>query len=120
MQIVLSYFMAGWVKIVNPHWRTGQALVDVFAFSAYPQSESLRGWAQRPRLLQVMGWAVMLFELIFPLTLLRADMLVIALVLAALFHLANALLFGLNRFVWVWLASYPSLLWLQPHIAKLG
>lgn len=116
IQIVLSYFMAGWVKVVNAEWRRGQALVDVFAFSAYPQSESLRGWAQWPRLMWVMGWAVMLFELIFPLTLLRFDTLVIALVLAAFFHIANALLFGLNRFVWVWLASYPSLLWLQARV----
>lgn len=113
IQIVLSYFMAGWVKIVNPQWRRGRALVDVFAFSAYPQSESLRGWAQWPRLLFVMSWAVIIFELVFPLALLRADTLIAALILAALFHTANALLFGLNRFVWVWLASYPSLLWLQ-------
>lgn len=116
IQIILSYFMAGWVKVVNPEWRRGQALLDVFAFSAYPQSESLRGWAQWPRLLFVMGWAVMIFELAFPLALLRFDTLVIALVLAALFHTANALLFGLNRFVWVWIASYPSLLWLQQRI----
>lgn len=116
IQIVLSYFMAGWVKVVNPEWRKGQALVDVFAFSAYPQSESLRGWAQRPHLMFAMGWAVMIFELLFPLALLRLDTLIAALALAALFHVANALLFGLNRFVWVWLASYPSLIWLQARV----
>src|SRR3990167_7608655 len=116
IQIVLSYFMAGWGKIVNPQWRRGQALVDVFAFSAYPQSESLRGWARRPRLMLGMGWAVMLFELVFPLALVRTDTLIVALVLAALFHTVNALLFGLNRFVWVWLASYPSLIWLQLQV----
>ncbi len=116
LQLVLSYFMAGWVKIVNPEWRSGRALRDVFAFTAYPVSESLRGWAQWPRLLWVMSWLVMLFELLFPLALFSHVALIVALLIAATFHLANAFLFGLNRFFWTWLAAYPSLLWLQGRV----
>lgn len=113
IQVVLSYFISGQVKIVNPDWRSGRALQDVFAFSAYPVSEAFRDLANRPRLLWHASWAVMVFEVLFPLSFLTATTLVIALGLAALFHLANAILFGLNRFVWFWIASYPSLLWLQ-------
>jgi Vitamin K-dependent gamma-carboxylase len=113
LQVVLSYFIAGWVKIMNTEWRSGRALQDVFLFSAYPVSESLRTWADRPRILFAMSWAVMLFELFFPLSLVTQSTLVMALAIAAVFHLANACLFGLNRFFWVWLASYPSILWLQ-------
>jgi len=36
------------------------------------------------------------------------------------FHLGNACIFGLNRFFWVWLAAYPSILWLQGRILDLG
>jgi len=115
-QLLLSYAMAGWVKIVNPDWRNGRALNDVFAFSAYPVSENLRTLAQKPRLLFCASWGVMLFELLFVFSLLDARALHIALAVAALFHVANALLFGLNRFVWVWIAAYPSLLWLQGRI----
>lgn len=115
-QLLLSYAMAGWVKIVNPDWRNGRALNDVFAFSAYPVSEKLRELAQRPRLLFYASWGVMLFELAFPLSLFDVRALYVALTIAALFHIANALLFGLNRFVWVWIAAYPSLLWLQGRI----
>lgn len=115
-QLVLSYLMSGWVKIVNPDWRTGRALNDVFAFSAYPVSETLRNLAARPRLLWCAAWGVMAFELLFPLSLLDARALYVALAIAALFHVANALLFGLNRFVWVWIAAYPSLLWLQARV----
>lgn len=43
VQLVLSYFISGRVKLVNPMWRSGQTLRDVFAFSAYPVSRSLRG-----------------------------------------------------------------------------
>ncbi len=116
LQTMLSYFMAGWVKIANPEWRQGRALQDVFRFSAYPVSDAICQLAERPRLLWMASWAVMLFELCFPLTLFTQTTLIIGLVLAAIFHLANVWLFGLNRFFWVWLASYPSILWLQARI----
>jgi len=115
-QLVLSYLMSGWVKIVNPDWRNGRALNDVFAFSAYPVSGRLRALASRPRLLWFASWGVMLFELLFPLSLFDARALHAALIIAALFHVANALMFGLTRFVWVWVAAYPSLLWLQARV----
>ena len=115
-QLTLSYFISGGVKIVNPDWRSGRALADVFQFSAYPVAESLRGWADRPRVLRAMSWAVMLFELAFPLTLLWRPALVAGLVVAGTFHLANACLFGLNRFFWTWLAVYPAILWLQGRL----
>ena len=112
-QLVLSYFIAGGVKILNPDWRSGRALRDVFQFSTYPVAEDLRRWADRPRVLAVMSWAVILFELAFPLTLLSRETLIAGLVVAATFHLANACLFGLNRFFWTWLSVYPAILWLQ-------
>ena len=113
LQLILSYFVSGYVKILNPEWRSGQALRDVFLFSAYPVSEGMRDWAERPRLLWVMSWAVILFEILFPIAFFLGDALILALIVAALFHLANAVLFGLNRFFWIWMAAYPSLLWLQ-------
>ena len=116
VQVVLSYFVSGQVKLVNPDWRSGAALRDVFAYSAYPVSDGLRGFARKPRLMVAMSWAVILFELAFPASLLHPNLLIPALIVALAFHLANACLFGLNRFVWAWLASYPSLLWLQDRV----
>lgn len=116
VQVILSYVISGKVKLTNPDWRSGQALVDVFAFSAYPVSEALRGFADKRRLLRVMSWAVILFEVLFPFALLHPSSLIAALVIGALFHLANACLFGLNRFFWIWLAAYPSLIWFQDRI----
>jgi len=120
LQLVLSYFIAGCVKIANPEWRSGRALRDVFAFTAYPVAESLRVWAQRPRILFVMSWAVMLFETLFPLSLITQPALLLGLTVAAIFHFTNACLFGLNRFFWVWLAAYPSILWLQARLIPHG
>lgn len=112
-QVILSYVVSGWVKLMNPDWRNGQALADVFAFSAYPVSQSLRGWAARPRAMWGASWGVIAFELAFPLGLLHPGMLVAMMCVAAMFHLANAFVFGLNRFFWIWLCAYPSLIWFQ-------
>jgi hypothetical protein len=104
------------VKVVNPDWRSGRALRDVFQFSVYPVAEDLRRWADRPRLLRAMSWAVMGFELAFPFTLVSQPTLIAGLAIAGLFHLAIACLFGLNRFFWTWLAAYPAILWLQGRV----
>ncbi len=116
MQLLLSYVMSGWVKIVNPDWRSGRALRDVFLFSAYPAGDNIRRWASYPGLVRAAGWAVMGFELAFPLTFLSRPALLAGLAVAALFHGANACLFGLNRFFWIWICAYPSILWLQDRV----
>jgi hypothetical protein len=118
VQVLLSYFISGRVKIVNADWRSGQALADVFAFSAYPVSEGLRSLAAQKQALFVASWAVMLFEVLFPLALMDQSLLIGALGVAAVFHLANACLFGLNRFLWFWIAAYPSILWLQARLVQ--
>ena len=119
VQVVLSYTMAGWVKLANPDWRRGRALQDVFAFSVYPVSEDLRTWADAPRTLHAFSWMAITFELLFPLALVNTTALVVALCLALLFHVVNACTFGLNRFVWIWVAGYPCLLWFQRDMIAL-
>lgn len=119
LQLTLSYFQAGLVKIENSEWRSGNALREVFALTAYPVSESLRNLANKPQLLLYASRAVIIGELLFPLALINSITLTIALVLTGIFHLANAVLFGLNRFVWSWLAAYPIILWFQQRLMEL-
>lgn len=113
LQLILSYVISGWVKIKNPNWRNGTALIDVFLFSAYPASDSIRAWHLRHSLLLYASWFIIVLELFFPLFLLHTQALYIGLTATAIFHLANALLFGLNRFFWTWLSAYPAIIWFQ-------
>lgn len=115
-QLSFSYFQSGYIKVINTDWRSGRALADVFAITAYPVSEKLRSWAKLPRVMFVMSWLVILFELAFPFSLLNKITLIAALFIAVMFHFANAWLFGLNRFLWIWPAAYPILLWFQSRI----
>ena len=112
-QLCFSYFQSGYIKIINSDWRNGLALKDVFAITAYPVSGAVRSWGKSPRLLMLMSWSVIIFELAFPFSLLNKTLLLLALFFALIFHLANAWLFGLNRFFWAWPAAYPIILWFQ-------
>ena len=112
-QLCFSYFQSGYIKIINPDWRSGHALKDVFSITAYPVSEQVRKLGQSPKLMLSMSWLVIVFELAFPLSLFNQTSLILALIVAAFFHLANACLFGLNRFFWIWLSAYPILIWFQ-------
>ncbi|MDH5229923.1 MAG: HTTM domain-containing protein [Gammaproteobacteria bacterium] len=116
LQLTLSYFISGWVKVVNHEWRSGQALCDVFQFSTYPVSENLRLLHLSPRLLFFASWFAMGLELLFPLALFSQIGLLIALTITAVFHFSNACFFGLNRFFWIWISAYPSLLWFQQRV----
>ncbi|MGG7566025.1 HTTM domain-containing protein [Rhodovulum sp. DZ06] len=118
VQLTLSYFISGWVKVWNREWRSGRALVDVFRFSAYPVSTALRGWADRPGALRLAGWGVIGFELAFPFALLHPLALAPALLVTGSFHFSNACFFGLNRFFWIWISAYPSIWWAQGRIVQ--
>ena len=115
-QLMLSYAVSGWVKLANREWRSGRALADVFAFSTYPVSTEVRRLAGAGRMVWGASWAVMIFEALFPLAMVSRVTLVAALGIAAAFHLANACLFGLNRFFWTWIAAFPAILWLHARV----
>ena len=118
VQLVLSYAMAGGLKLVNPDWRSGRALTDVLQFSVYPVSDDIRAWCVSSTLMTSLSWALILFELLFPLTLVNGAALKVGLATAAAFHFATACMFGLNRFLWIWLAAYPPLLWFQQRVIQ--
>jgi len=109
VQLTLSYFMAGVAKLRHAEWRTGGALASFIGDYGAPRwlVLALDGKTR----LTVSSWAVLGFECGFPLAWAgpRASALLVGLGLC--FHLGAWLLFGLNRFVFVWAAAYPALCW---------
>ena len=106
-QLVLSYFKAGWVKVKTATWRSGRALPGFLGAYAYERS-NLTAWLQGSKA-KLASWAVMLFELSFPLALVDKRVALAYMAVGACFHLGNAYFFGLNRFFWAWIAAYPAL-----------
>lgn len=76
------------------------------------ENSSLGGSASRmDRLAKILSWAVMLWEVSFPLSLIHPAVCAVYLGLGVIFHLSNFYLFGLNRFVWAWIATYPAIVY---------
>ena len=114
VQLVFSYFVAGWVKLRDAGWRSGRLLGDFIARANYEIPARVRNVAEhRPAALLVGAWSVMGFECLFPLSLVRHEACAALLMVAFLFHLGNFAVFGLNRFVSAWLAAYPALIFLS-------
>jgi hypothetical protein len=109
-QLVLSYVLAGVAKLREPRWRDGSALAALVALPSYGVPPALIGLLTRAAIARTAGYALLAFELGFPIALIDPTACRVLLVLAALFHLGNAIVFGLNRFLWAWLAAFPALL----------
>lgn len=109
VQSVLSYTIAGIIKIKEPEWRSGSALEAFLSVGVFADALPARIVRASPRSVQLMSWAVMLFECFFPVALVSRHAAVILMVIAGAFHFGNVAVFGLNRFFFVWIATYPAI-----------
>lgn len=102
--LIMSFFVAGLAKVRRGEWRSGRA-PRVFVTDA--------GLGLRvPRMFWlVMSWVTVAFEVTFPLAVLNPTWAILFTATGLAFHVANAYVFGLNRFLWVWAAAYPSLVY---------
>jgi hypothetical protein len=111
VQLVLSYFVSGTAKLRDPAWRRGTALPILVALPHYQVSPRAQALLSRPAVSRLAGWAMLAFECSAPLALVNATACAALVIVGAGFHLANAVVFGLDRFLWTWLAAYPALLY---------
>jgi hypothetical protein len=104
VQLTLSYWVAGGAKLASAGWRNGSAMQDFLELYQAPPI---------PRRYHLgLSWAAMFWQLAFPLAWLGGPWLAFFSLTGLMFHLANWRLFGLNRFLWIWMAAYPCL-WLS-------
>jgi hypothetical protein len=112
LQTLLSYGVAGAVKVRSSAWLDGTALAGFVGSDRYAAPAALRACVARPGMARAASLAVIAFELSAPaVLLLPSRAAVVAWLGAALcFHVVNAWALGLNRFVFAWLAAYPAVL----------
>lgn len=104
-----SYFIAGFSKLLAGGWTDGSSMTRLLTSSPSIHPGYLRNLLLHlPRTRTLSSLLVILFELSFPLVLIKPELRPIYLAAGLAFHLANYFLFGLNRFVWIWMASYPA------------
>lgn len=110
-QVLLSYFVAGVVKLANPAWRNGTALRDILARADFAVPAAVRRPVAHPAVAVVVSWVVIVFELAFPAAFTSVPAAVAFAVVVGIFHLANVAAFGLNRFLLAWASAWPAVIW---------
>ena len=109
LQVISSYFLAGLYKIKATKWRLGTAVYGFVSSPNYKTPKFIIEKSRDPSWAQAIAWSVIIFELSFPLVLTLPILTKFYLLAGVLFHLVNFVTFGLNRFFWVWCASYPAI-----------
>ncbi len=107
---ITSYFISGAIKLVSREWRNGSALpyfLDGGLYGPLPADSAYR----RPAVAIACSWAFILWECAFPFALAGPAVAVVFCAVAALFHFLVFRYFGLNRFFWAWLASFPAIIY---------
>ncbi|PIT74436.1 hypothetical protein [Limnohabitans sp. B9-3] len=110
IQSITSYFMSGAVKLLRPEWRNGSALTIFLNGAIYgplsPTHPLRNKW-----LAMLSSWCFIGWEIMFPLSLLDPRLAAVFCAVAAFFHFLVFWFFGLNRFFWAWLCSFPAIIW---------
>jgi hypothetical protein len=116
-QLTLSYFIAGFSKVLSSTWRSGLALPGVMDTHNYGHDLAARVSKSSSSFARTFCWLVILGEMLFPFSLLLpSSLLLVVLFGFALFHISNAYFMGLNTFVWAFFATYPSVVLLSQII----
>jgi len=111
LQLTICYLTAGLTKLRSPEWRNGIAIEYVFRTSTYGNSTFYDLIRSHQGIRLGVTWFVIIFEVIFPLAFFVPRELGMGLIAIPLgFHLATALLMGLNLFLISFLAAYPFVL----------
>ncbi len=102
----LAYCTAGLSKAQSRMWWSGRGLQGIIG-TQYFGLRRLRG-VNILGVTKSLSWSVMLWEVFFPLILIAPLPIVYCgLAMGLLFHLAVAVVMGLDGFFWTFLASYP-------------
>jgi hypothetical protein len=114
VQSILAYDISGLAKLLSPKWRSGVAVFQVMNTETFGYKQ-IATWLHRsPTLSFLLSWNIMLFEIFFFLTaFLNYPYFFIVMVWGLLFHLFNAVVMGLNHFFWIFLATYPAIVYLN-------
>lgn len=121
LQSTLNYTASGWVKMVSPTWRSGRALDGVMRTVTYGHEGAWRVAQRVPRSARTLAHAVLAMECSFPAVFAAGGRLTPLFAgSAAAFHLANARLMGLGRFVGAFGAMHPALFYVTDPRRRSG
>ena len=115
IQAISSYFISGTVKLFDTHWRNGRAL-SFFINGAIFGPLKENSIYKKQWFALASCWSFILWESTFPLALMGPIWAIVWCSIAALFHFLVFWHFGLNRFFWAWLCTFPAIIYCSTEL----
>jgi hypothetical protein len=121
-EVSLAYLAAGLYKATSPYWQSGQAIPMVVQTRMFGRVAAARLVRQHPLTGLAATYAVFCWECLFVCFIAAPrPVLLVSLALGVGFHLSCSLIMGLNRFILVFVASYPAVIFVNGAVrATLG
>jgi len=114
LQSVLAYALSGWLKLGNADWRDGDVLTRLSESEIWIADSAATILARSPASKTVIAWSILTFECLFPVVLFLPKSAAVAVLLSGfLFHFINAVFLGLNTFLFIFVATYPAIYYLN-------
>ena len=111
--LIIAYSTSGWIRILQPTWRNGKDLLVVLRQHTYGNKFVWNIGKKNPNLIKFTSLSILIFECLAPIIIfMPLKVVLVYLVVGVVFHLLNALIMGLNIFVWSFISLYVSYLWL--------
>ena len=107
---ITSYFISGAIKLLQPEWRDGRILTHFLEGGLHGPLPDDSLFRHRGIAIAA-SWSFIVWECLFPLALAGPHWALLWCSVAAVFHLLVFRFFGLNRFVWAWIASFPAIVY---------
>jgi hypothetical protein len=110
VQTVLSYTVAGWLKLAVTDWRNGAILSDLADGEIWVADNAARMLSGPTAVAKLLSWGVIIFECLFPLVLVAPKEIAIGLLaVGTVFHAINAFAMGFNTFLVIYPMTYPAI-----------
>lgn len=112
--VCLSYLTTGISKLGYRNWRKGEGFKDIVTSIEFVPVKKINTFFEQHKVLtRLMNWLIILFECTFPVMLFAGQIVFWCfLVIGIFFHVAIAFGFRTGKFFWVWMATYPALIFI--------
>ena len=109
---VSSYFISGGVKLINADWRSGKALPLFLDGGVYGPLPPESVYWRKP-VAVVCSWAFIMWECLAPMIFLSVHYALVYCAIACFFHFLVFWHFGLNRFFFAWISTFPAVIFVS-------
>ena len=110
-----SYVISGGVKFLAPEWRSGRAL-SIFLDQSLHGPLAPNSPFRSAKIAFICAWAFILWEVSIALALLDPKLMILFCLAGFIFHFLVYWYFGLNRFFFTWISTFPALYFLSTQL----